>query len=100
MNSWEMSNHVLTCKECAHGISNDDWSYIDSGSDCEDDAYQRHSSVAAQRERFGVLVHKESVDVGGYYNCQLCWDVHIGSGDVFVTRDYFPPGKYDEAPPL
>ena len=79
--------HVLTCHECACGISNGDWS--DNDMLDPDEADEQMASIEASLESLGVLSHKETKDYGGYWNCEVCGSVNIGRGHVYVQEDYF-----------
>jgi len=87
MKSWHKPHTVLTCKDCACGIANDDWSHVDY----HPSSSEVMASIEATLETLGYLSHLEAVDVGGYYNCAVCGDVDIGSADVFVTKGWFEP---------
>jgi len=93
MKSWHKPHTVLTCKDCASGIANDDWSWVD---------YHPSSSEVMARiegalEKYGYLSHLESVEVGLHYDCAICGEVNRGPGDdpgsaeVFVTKGWFEP---------
>ena len=86
-------HHIRACTDCGAGVSNDDWSHLDNLE--PEDSDSTMATIEATLETLGHLSHKETVDIGGYYNCELCGEVTIGSAHVFVTADYF----YQTEPP-
>ena len=68
-----MDLHV--CPTCAVGLVNDDWSSVD----CKD----TYTSILAWLEMVGYLVHVKQIDKGGYYDCECCGEIAIGTAHVF-----------------
>lgn len=89
MNNENRLHHVVVCSDCACGISNDDWSHIDSQVETEEESSEVMAGIEGTLELLGWLSHKERADFGGYWNCEVCGSVTIGTGEIFVTQEYF-----------
>lgn len=68
-----------TCDSCTAAIVNDDYSGMD-----EDTDYPR---VSAFVERVGYLVLGGDTDFAGYWECDACNQVCIGTGSFMSTLD-------------
>ncbi|QGJ89795.1 hypothetical protein SEA_SUPERCHUNK_96 [Mycobacterium phage Superchunk] len=63
------------CDQCAQAITNDDYSGMDPDTD-----YPR---VQAFVERVGNVCHVGGSEQPGYWECEACWQVTIGDGQLF-----------------
>lgn len=83
-------NHVHVCDDCAAGIVNDDWSYLDYHPESADEYEQR---IAAFLEMTGYLTPNGCDDNSGYFNCDCCADVCLGARRRFIAdRPYWNLG--------
>ena len=81
-------DNYLLCSSCACGVSNDDWSHLDFA-ESEEEANKTMASIEGTLEQLGHLSHLGEYDYSAYWHCDLCNELDIGIGQVFVTAEYF-----------
>ncbi len=42
--------------------------------------------IESMLELYGWLTHVATVDLGGYYDCDVCWDTNIGTAELFSAE--------------
>ena len=79
-----MSNATVfhVCHECATAILNDDYSGMEPDTD--------YARVSAFVESNGWLIDAGRVNKSGYWECDACWQVEIGSAYALETMDTLP----------
>lgn len=77
MSSTATVYHV--CHECAVAIVNDDYSAFDLDADTD------YARVTAFVESAGFLADAGMVAKPGYWECEACWQVCIGSAHALET---------------
>ncbi|MAH50133.1 hypothetical protein CMI37_30210 [Candidatus Pacearchaeota archaeon] len=97
------TQEVHICKQCACGVSNDDWTHMDYKCTCMTPMCKRQnptgnhdetcradeamSGIMGMLELLGWLTHLETRDFGGYWDCAICSEIQIGTGEVYTTEN-------------
>jgi len=74
---------IITCNDCAAGISNDDWTHLDYHYD-QDESDMVMATIQANLENFGWLTlveHRE--ESSGCFHCQICEEISFDNGNVW-----------------
>ena len=70
-----MSYYV--CEQCATGLTNDDWTYVDSYCQTEDETIEELARLHASIEAMGNVEMSNAV-CDGYHDCFVCDSTFIG----------------------
>ncbi len=74
------SSIATICTQCAVGIVNDDWTFLDNSGLTNEESYdelQRRLTNADYLDPLGDM--KGPIDLGGYYTCWICDEVDIAT---------------------
>ena len=77
-----MKSEIVTCHQCAVGLQNNDWTHLDCHYD-QEESDRMYSLVCSNMESYGWLTHVRKQDQGGYWNCDMCHEIDIGTGHIF-----------------
>lgn len=77
-----MSDSVRVCDVCACGAVNDDWTALDAMLFESDDDYW-HDLGHRQMVASSLGCHVDSFELSGYWDCFVCDETQVGSGELF-----------------
>lgn len=77
-----MAIEIKTCHDCACGLENDDWTHLDYHHDKEE-SDRMYALVQSSMEEYGWLTRSKEIAFGGYWHCDICWEIDFGTGWIF-----------------